>query len=703
MGVTLGALIVAMVAKFTPLPELLPSLVPISLPKSAIKVDTTALWKHWRKAAVLLGALLLMYVGQLQIFGDPHDMPTSGSYVFIIVGLILVFVALNGAILEENGLIPVPATVEAIRFRKRWRWLVASIVLSCFVAWRTILKPQEAYLGEHVLLWIMAMVAFAISLSPMEGEPHQPDDKPLARWEYGLLIVLFLAAFAIRGIGLGSNPSVMDNDEAVFANEGASFIQDYFLITPFEPGFHSHPRIYQAMIGVSTSIFGVNLPAARLPSALMGALTIPALYLLARELRSRRAGLVAALFMLPWAYQVEFSRLAMNQPADPLFVTLSFYFLLRGLRRGAALDYAFSGFMLGVAQMFYLGGRLAPFVMIAYLGFIWLTQRELIRKQWRLILIVPLAAFLVTLPQNYYLLYFHEPLTTRADPSILVGGQLQDLAAQGGGSVSDFMVGQFKDSFLALLSTGDRSAWYGPGSNIMGPFGGPLLLIGVVMSLLIIWKRPKLALPLGWGFAVILLGSTLAVSPPEYERYFPGSVAFTLLVEMGIASVALGFAKVLEKPQIRKPLALGLASLVFIANFAFYFGVYVPAGQELALHTNYVANSIANTMVAAYNQGKQVTLIGGYDTGVEKTLIVEFFMNGKSYVYEEGAIDDALSKVDSSKPFIFIVAPKRKDDLTTIQQRLPGGTTREVTITQDDTFGYYIYESSTGTQSASSM
>src|SRR5690606_27829994 len=105
-------------------------------------------------------------------------------------------------------------------------------------------------------------------------------------------------------------------------------------------------------------ILGHNLTGLRIFSAVFGTLTVPALYLLARELFDRRTALLAALLLATFPPHIHFSRLGLNNIADPLFGVLALAFLVRGLKRGGLRDYALSGVMLGLTQYFYEGGKL---------------------------------------------------------------------------------------------------------------------------------------------------------------------------------------------------------------------------------------------------------------------------------------------------------------------------------------------------------
>jgi 4-amino-4-deoxy-L-arabinose transferase-like glycosyltransferase len=643
---------------------------------------------QWGNLASYMLGLVMMYLGQLQIYQDGLHGPISGGWVIFLVGVITFYITLDGNFPPFFGPIaeaPSQTIIRRLNFRPQW--FAASIGLAAFVSWRSVVKPQEAYLYEHLLLWLLCMATLILAFAPNKQQPRFPNNHPLRDFEVLLVFGIFVAAFLIRGTNLGGNPNMLDQDEAIFALEGATFPKEMFLITPFEPGNHSHPRMYQAMIGVSNVLFGYTLEAARYPSAILGALGVVALFLLGRELFGWQYGLVAALFMLPWFFHVQLSRLSMNQPGDPLFATLSFYFLLRGLRRQAATDFVLCGIMLGCAQLFYLGGRLAIPIMVAYLIFLLITQHKLVMGQWRNLFIVPLAAFIVTLPQNHYLYYFRQPLSTRAEPNILLNGQLSNAIETG--NFASYFGDQVRYSFLALFQVLDLSGWIGRSSNMMGIFGGPLLLLGVLATLILMWRRPRWALPLGWVFSVILLGSTFSISPPQYQRYFPAVSGMALLVAIGAMVVAYGLAHTINKPGWGKSLGVFLGLLLFAGNAWFYYGVYVPDHLFLQNRPNMATNAISRVMVQASNIGKQVILVPEFGSGVDNTLVVQYFMMGRQYIRYDAP--EMIANFRAQKPFIFIIGANKREELFTVMRNFPGGKLSQHFL-PDKTLGFWIYE-----------
>jgi len=641
--------------------------------------------ERWLNGLVMGVAILFMFGGQLQVFRDPPD---KYGFVFLILGFVLFFAASRTAIpdVRLNAIQPVTP------FRIKIRWLVVSMVLSTFIAWRGTWEPPQANLIEYALVWGLSIGVLLYSVkSPAVAIPER---KP-QHWEYGLLIALFIGALVIRGVNLGLMPSLMDDNEGRFALTGMIIRDSGFTINPFRPGFDSYPFVFQTMIGLTTGIWGQTLAAARLPSVIMGALGIPAVYLFGRELFGWRHGLVAALFMLSWPLHVFFSRLALNQTGDSLFSTLCVYFLLRGLRRGAVTDYLLCGVMLGIAQFFYLGGRLIPFIMIAYLGYFWLRQREFIIQRSRHLLLIPLAAFVTTLPQHYYLFDHRLPITAHTQPSIFVGGQLWEVMGNGE-NVLEYLGNQIKDSFLALFSTSDQSAWYGSGSNLLGPLGGPLFLIGVGVSALICFSKLQhrstsnsiterqsfWVLAPGWALAVILMGGTFTSFPPQYQRYFPAVSAFALLIAIGISTISANVSTKIHRPTLDKKLTIGFGMVLFAANLAFFVTVFVPEAKYFPKRFTWVTNQVAQVMVTAYDAGQQVILISDKN-GVGNTPVVGYFMAHRKYITIDEDVSKARAAINANKPMTFLVAPSRKDTLSIIRDWFPDGQLSESFLDRD--------------------
>ncbi len=583
--------------------------------------------------------VILLCGGQLAMFRNPAGAPVPLQTAAMLVGLVLFFCGVRGVPLTERDS-PANKPVRSIP-RLRIPLLIVSVALFGWTALRTLHAGISFW--EQIGTWLAAimLLVLAIRRTPVAFtlNPSERADKLL------IVVLLLIGGLFIHCIDLDATPALMDQDEALFATEGAALVRDGFAVSPFAPGVQSHPYLFQGMIGLSIALFGQTFFAARLVSAMLGIAGVPAVYLLGKALFGETTALFAALFMLAWPLHVLFARIAMNQPADPLFTTLAFYFLVIGLRRGNGRSFVLCGALLGVGQLFYLGGRLAPLVMLAWIVYTWMREPALIRQNWRGLLLVLAAFTLTALPQHLYLLVNGLPLTTRTWVSIAATGQFDWLAA----NAPD----QLYRSVFGLFTLPDMS-WYGQSSNLLNFTGGPLFLIGAALALALCWRKPNYALPLGWTFAVILLGSTFSIQPPQYQRYYPGVSAMALLVGIGGVALARAIGWLSNRLSESRALALACGGLVLLLNLLFLFGVYFPEAGYFANRANRVTNQLAWLMRDAVDQGKVVMLYrnpipttktefvtGGATSeifnslGVDDTNVVRYVMGARLYIVQD--------------------------------------------------------------------
>jgi len=116
---------------------------------------------------------------------------------------------------------------------------------------------------------------------------------------------------------------------------------------PFTTGWLSHPTLWFYVQAASLRVFGDSVVRLRMISALLGAATIPALYVFARRPFGARVALSAAALLALYHVHIHFSRIGLNNVADPLFALLTYTCLLAGLRRRSPLLLGLSGLFLG--------------------------------------------------------------------------------------------------------------------------------------------------------------------------------------------------------------------------------------------------------------------------------------------------------------------------------------------------------------------
>ena len=111
-------------------------------------------------------------------------------------------------------------------------------------------------------------------------------------------------------------------DERSFIDGTYSAAQSPFngLLQPFS-SISAFPFVFPYWQSLGMKLFGMGLVGFRATSAIVGALTVPGLYFLVRTLFDRKTAVLAALFLATFPPHLQFSRIGINNIADPLIGT----------------------------------------------------------------------------------------------------------------------------------------------------------------------------------------------------------------------------------------------------------------------------------------------------------------------------------------------------------------------------------------------
>jgi 4-amino-4-deoxy-L-arabinose transferase-like glycosyltransferase len=428
-----------------------------------------------------------------------------------------------------------------------------------------------------------------------------------------LLLLITLLGLVLRLWNLGGAVPYMV-DELNFAL-GVTTFWGSTNVELYRPLVMSFPAFFSWFQAASVDVFGNNLFALRLPSALIGTLTIPAVYLLARalwgqpsppsplspvarhtSLLSRHKGrggadvttnigalppLLAALLLAVLPPHIQFSRLGINNIVDPLFGTLALAFLLRGLRGQRRVDYALAGAALGMTQLFYEGGRVI-FPALAALTVGWSLLAQIGtrggRGRARVMLhgsgVTLLIAALIAFPVYYTLIGRGLPLLTRMEDNrfdltywvALILSDADSLLVR-------LHLNHVLSPFLVWMNRPEQSLFYAGGLPLLLAYVAVPFLLGVWHTL---W-RPRsgaLWLPLGW-LLLTAVGNTLLKDSLQSPRYVVAFPAVAILTAAGIVYTArLLFAESGHKQAARWMLTALVLALA-VGQIHYYFAPYL--------------------------------------------------------------------------------------------------------------------------------
>ena len=110
------------------------------------------------------------------------------------------------------------------------------------------------------------------------------------------------------------------------------------ILTKFSPG-DFHPPLYYLVLKVWSYVFGTSEIALRFPSIVFGILTIYTVYLLGKELFSKKVGLMAGVLLATSGLHIYYSQEARMYSLVAFLVTLSIFSFVKIINRGRVGDW----------------------------------------------------------------------------------------------------------------------------------------------------------------------------------------------------------------------------------------------------------------------------------------------------------------------------------------------------------------------------
>jgi 4-amino-4-deoxy-L-arabinose transferase-like glycosyltransferase len=308
---------------------------------------------------------------------------------------------------------------------------------------------------------------------------------------------------------------------------------------------------------------GKSITALRLPGVIAGTLAILATYAAIAAVDSRRTALIAAAVMTTYHYHIHWSRLALNNIWDTLWVPLVVATFAWGWRRKWSGGAVLAGLGLGLSQYFYAGSRVAIFLIGLLILQLWRQEPDRRRLGVHLGKLTA-TTFCAAAPLGFFALFNPQIFFARV-PQIM--GWYPEAVRQVTGSVSDwwgYFWHQFAHAFGAYLFYPDVTGFYGPGTAFT--FG----VSAVAFGLGALWAiRTRRWLPLAWVLLTAFLGGFIMRGAPSSSHYVVSIPGIVWLVAIPLdALIARGWGR----------LALVALAAIMISDLIFYFGVYVPRG-----------------------------------------------------------------------------------------------------------------------------
>lgn len=303
-----------------------------------------------------------------------------------------------------------------------------------------------------------------------------------------------------------------------------------FLATNF-----GREALFSYLVAACFAVLGSGALAIHVTSAIVGILTIPAVYLVAEEMFSAEegvlaqfGGLLAALTVAISYWHLNWSRYGVRAILVPLFAATTLCLLWRGLRTGSRWAFAACGFSLGLSMYTYQAARVIPLLVL--LGFVYVIcpRKSFSRNDLVNLVLIFTVALIVFAPLGYYFFTHPGSSTQRIGQAFALVGASQEL----GSSVRTIFDQSVKILLMFSLRGDDEPLYNIPGRPVLNPFLSIVFFWGLGVSLLRV-KRPPYLFLLTW-LGLMSVPALLAQYGPAAKRAIGTLPAVAMLITIGL-------------------------------------------------------------------------------------------------------------------------------------------------------------------------
>jgi 4-amino-4-deoxy-L-arabinose transferase-like glycosyltransferase len=531
----------------------------------------------WISTGLFSGGLALAILAQHSIYYAEELL--AGVILYAVAFALLTAAwARDGSAMVQSIRTATPATSAPAKATPAKKLFVLPALLLALIAFFELGGNRFAWFGTAA--WLAALVLFLFAF--WEGSPAANVRRLAAaiqrqpRW----VLVALAGVMVLGGIfyfyRLDMIPAEMTSDHAEKVLDTRDILQGTYYIF-FERNTGREPlQFYLNALVVALGIAPLDMLALKVVGATAGLLTIPAVFLLGREMFDEKVGLVAAFLFAVSIYPVGIARVGLRYPLAPLFVAWMCWFLLRGLRYQSRNDFLLAGLMMGIGLNGYSPFRAAVIVAATWVV-IWFLFGFVRRGQAsRLVVSAGLmfgAALLVFLPLARYVTEHPGNFAYRMATRLT---SLEEPVQ--GNPIATFL--QNNLNALGMFNVHGDVVWVNaiPRVPVVDYILGACFLIGVVYGTyrLLRYREYPFALMFAALF-VLLLPSTLALAFPEENPSVVRAGGVTPFV-MILASLPLVAWRrqfsALGTRTLGDVLLGAVLLLVVVTNFQLYFYRY---------------------------------------------------------------------------------------------------------------------------------
>ncbi len=273
----------------------------------------------------------------------------------------------------------------------KWVWrILLGFGLFAFLIIRAVKYELEFF---DVFFWIFSIFFVSSAILKYDKASGAEFSFSVPSTEIVIIILLLIVGFLIGTYQLQDIPNSIKGDEGSFFEVARYIANGEYRESIFGFGVYSFPAFSSFLQGALMRIFGRDIWGWRFSSLLPALLCVVPLYLLGRDFFNRWVGLITSFIYISSPYYLSFARLGYNNSQAILFVIISFWFFLRGLKGDSLFLIYLAGIGSGLGFLTYSSGKLGLIIVLILFGYTFLTILR--KKGGKRFLLIALLVFLI--------------------------------------------------------------------------------------------------------------------------------------------------------------------------------------------------------------------------------------------------------------------------------------------------------------------
>jgi hypothetical protein len=274
-------------------------------------------------------------------------------------------------------------------------------------------------------------------------------------------------------------------------------------------------------------------------------------------------------------------------------VLFTLYFLVRATQEHRLFDWLVAGLGIGISLEVYYAGRLVPLIVVVYLAYRALSERDFLRAHAAGLVVIALGAFIFFAPMAAVFARNPGDFTARTSGVLITSptNLAHELDGYHVNTLQEVVAIQTVRSLEAFNVTGETSLQYGHTAPLLDPWTGGLLAMSAIAILLKPGSSRGVLLA-SWVWLALIIGSIFTVD-----------ALFSPRVLLALPALVLG-------PALMVDYAWRAATFVFGRIGLYAFSVPVVLVLALALQAN--VHDYFDVQVVERQPANRFTLLARY-------------------------------------------------------------------------------------------